>query len=112
VTDHGLLDVGAQAERTILAWQRTGIGAMAVGALLVHGHVDQHLLPPWPGLFLTAAAAFAVLILVPRRYRRIVRTVRAGRTPLSGVLVPGVTILLVLLIVGVGVGYGIDLLKD
>ena len=60
--DRHLLDAGAQAERTALAWQRTGIGAVAVGALLVHGHVNQHVLPLWPGLLLATVAG---LVLQP-----------------------------------------------
>lgn len=108
--DRHLLDAGAQAERTALAWQRTGIGAVAVGALLVHGHVNQHVLPLWPGLLLATVAGLAVLILVPRRYSRILRAVRAGHTPLSSRMVAGLTILLVLVILGISVSIGIDLL--
>ncbi|HME46596.1 DUF202 domain-containing protein [Mycobacterium sp.] len=100
--DTELTDVGAQAERTALAWQRTGIGAMAVGALLMRGHVHQHLLPPWPGLLLTVVAGVAVLVLVPQRYRRVLRAVRAGHTPLSRAMVPGATLVLVLVTIGIG----------
>lgn len=102
--DNGeLMDVGAQAERTALAWQRTGIGAMAVGVLLMRGHVHQHLLSPWPGLLLTVAAALAVLICVPQRYRRVLRTVRIQRTPLSRGLVPGTTLVLALVTIAIGI---------
>lgn len=94
-----LLDVGAQAERTALAWQRTGLGAMAVGALLIHANrgLPPH---PWPGLLLMAAAGLAVLVLVPRRYRRILRTVRVGHTPLSGRMVPGSVLVLLVVVAG------------
>ncbi len=100
--DPELLDVGAQAERTALAWQRTGIGAIAVGALLMHEHVQQHLLPPWPGLLLTVVAGIAVAVLVPQRYRRVLRDVRAGHTPLSRTMVPGATLVLVVVTIGIG----------
>lgn len=101
--DDELIDAGAQAERTALAWQRTGIGVMAIGALLAHMYVNHHLLPPWPGLLLMAVAGLAVLVLVPQRYHRVLRTVRAGHSPVSARMVPGVTLLLVLVTVGIGI---------
>jgi len=100
--DPELFDVGAQAERTALAWQRTGIGAIAVGALMMREHIQQHLIPTWPGLALTMAAGIAVVVLVPQRYRRVLRNVRAGRTPLSRTMVPAATLVLVLVTIGVG----------
>lgn len=109
--DPELLDVGAQAERTMLAWQRTGIGAMAVGVLLMRGHVAQHQLPPWPGLLLAVVAGFAVLVLVPQRYRRVLQMVRAGETPLSRGMVPGAALLLVLVTLGIGFEVGAELLR-
>jgi len=102
MTDWKLMDVGAQAERTALAWQRTGIGVMAVGALLLRWDVNEHL-PVWPGILLTAVAGLAVLVLVPDRYRRVLRTVQAGHTPLSRAMVPAATMLMVLVILGIGV---------
>lgn len=101
--DAELFDVGAQAERTALAWQRTGIGAMAVGALLMRAHVHAHLLSPWPGALLVVVAALAILILVPQRYRRVLGSVRAGRSPLSRGMVPAATLVLVVATVGIGV---------
>lgn len=41
--DDSLLDIGAQSERTVLSSQRTGLSAVAVGALLVHHHPELHL---------------------------------------------------------------------
>ena len=105
------MDVGAQAERTALAWQRTGIGAMAVGALLVSWHVSQHVLPLWPGLMLIVIAGLGVLVLVPQRYRQVLRTVRAGNTPLPRGMVPAATLLLVLVSLGISVGIGAELLR-
>ncbi len=96
------MDVGAQAERTALAWQRTGIGAIAVGALLMRDHLQAHLLPSWPGLLLVVVAGIGVMILIPQRYRRVLANVRAGRTPLSRVMVPGATLVLVLVTIAIG----------
>jgi uncharacterized membrane protein YidH (DUF202 family) len=101
MTHSELMDIGAQAERTALAWKRTGIGMTAVGALLLRWDVNQHL-PLWPGIALTAAAGLAVLFLVPERYRRMLRTVRAGHTPLSRAMVPATALLMILVILGVG----------
>jgi len=97
------MDVGTQAERTALAWQRTGIGAIAVGTLLMCAHVHQHLLRLWPGLLLAVAGGVAILVLVPQRYRRVTRAVQAGHTPLSRAMVPGATLVLVLVTIGIGV---------
>ena len=103
MTDPDLLDIGAQAERTALAWQRTGIGAITVGALMMREHLIRQVLPPWPGLLLVAVAAFGVVVLVPQRYRRVLGNVRAGHTPLSRMMVPGTTLVLVLVTVAIGV---------
>jgi len=108
MTTSELMDVGAQAERTALAWQRTGVGVMAAGALLVRWNVEQHV-PAWPGVLLTAVAGLAVLVLVPDRYRRVLRTVRAGHTPLSRAMVPAATMLMVLVILGIGVELALGL---
>lgn len=102
------MDVGGQAERTALGWQRTEIGTMAVGALLMRWSLTEHL-PVWPGILLTAAAGLGVLILVPDRYRRVLRTVRAGHTPLSRGMVPSATLLMVLVILAVGVNLAVRL---
>jgi uncharacterized membrane protein YidH (DUF202 family) len=108
MTDSELTDVGGQAERTALGWQRTEIGMMAVGALLMRWDITEHL-PMWPGIVLTASAGLSVLILVPDRYRRVLRTVRAGYTPLSRRMVPSATLLMVLVILGVGVELAVRL---
>jgi uncharacterized membrane protein YidH (DUF202 family) len=109
MTDCQLMDVGAQAERTALAWQRTGIGMMAVGALLLRWDANERL-PVWPGLLLTAAAGVAVLFLVSHRYRRVLRTVRAGHTPVSRAMVPATALLMVLVIVGIGAELAVHLM--
>jgi uncharacterized membrane protein YidH (DUF202 family) len=111
VTGGQLLDAGAQAERTALAWQRTGFAAMAIGALLVHGHVEEHLLPQWPGLLLMGFAGTVVLVFGPRRYRRVLGTVGAGRTPLSQQMVPGATLVTLAVTLGVAFGIGAELLS-
>lgn len=98
-----LLDAGAQAERTALAWQRTGIGAIAVGVLLLRARIHAHTVSPWPGAVLTVVAALAIVILVPQRYRRVLATVRAGRSPLSRGMVPGATVVLVATTIGIAV---------
>lgn len=105
--DSELIDVGAQAERTALAWQRTGIGMMAIGALLLRWTVVEHL-PVWPGIVLTAFAGLGVLVLVPDRYHRMLQVVRAGHTPLSRAMVPAATLLMVGVILGVAAELAAD----
>lgn len=97
-----LFDPGAQAERTALAWQRTGLSTAAVGLLLVHAHPVGHLLPPWPGLLLVTAGAVLAAVVSPVRYLRIDRTVRAGGGPSSSGTVPAITLVVLLCILGVG----------
>lgn len=77
-----ILDAGAQAERTALAWQRTAIGLVVNGVLLVRWSLVEHI-PAWPAVVVTATASLALLAVVPTRYRRIVEAVRSGRNPLS-----------------------------
>jgi uncharacterized membrane protein YidH (DUF202 family) len=101
--DTELMDAGTQAERTALAWQRTGIGAIAVGALLMRGYAHHNLLPLWPGLLLAVAGGLAILVLVPQRYRRVLRAVQGRRSPLSRAMVPGATVVLVLVTIAIGV---------
>ncbi len=110
MTHSELMDVGAQAERTALAWQRTGIGMMAVGALLVRWNVEQHV-PAWPGVLLTIVAGLAILVLVPHRYHRILQTVRAGHNPRSRGMVPGAMLLVLVLALGIAAGIGTGLLR-
>ncbi len=92
------MDVGAQAERTALAWQRTGLAAMVLGVLLAHATA-----PPWPGLLLVAVAGLTTVVLGPQRYRRVLRTVRAGHTPLSRRMVPGAALLFLVVTAGTAV---------
>lgn len=103
-----LMDAGAQAERTALAWQRTGFSAVLVGALLIRHHVTQGA-PLWPGLLLTVAAGLAVLLWVPLRYRRVVTVVSCGRNPVSRTMVPATAAVLALVIVSAVVGFAAEL---
>jgi uncharacterized membrane protein YidH (DUF202 family) len=101
------VDVTAVAERTALAWQRSIIGVLAVGALVVRWSAVQRF-PLWPGVALIAAAALASLLLVRRRYQRVRDTVLAGQTPLSRYFVPGATAVMVVLVASVGVGIAVE----
>jgi putative membrane protein len=63
-----------QPERTALAWQRTGLGVLAVGGLLGHGALTTH-----RPVFLAVAGVTALLGLgilgglAPVRYRQVRR---------------------------------------
>ena len=103
-----LFDVGAQAERTALAWQRTGIGLMAAGALVVRWTVTERF-PPWPGVALVGFGAFASLLLVRQRYRRVLKMVRAEQTPLSRYLIPGTAAFMVAVILAMIGALGFEL---
>ena len=78
--------VETQPERTALAWQRTGLGVLAVGGLVSHGALKatSPLLLVAAGI--TALLGLAILGgLAPVRYRRLQRAAE-GR---GGVAVPG-----------------------
>lgn len=96
-------DPGAQAERTALAWQRTGLAVAAVGLLLTHARSGGHLLAPWPGLVVLAAGGAVAAFLAPLRYRHIERTVRGGAGPSSAGMVSATALAVLAGIVGVGV---------
>jgi putative membrane protein len=70
--------VETQQERTVLSWQRTGLGVLAVSGLLAHGaFAGGETLP----LLLGGAVALlglAVLGVAPLRYRRVRRAVADG----------------------------------
>ncbi len=103
MTRPDLPDATAVAERTALAWQRTLIGVLGVGALAVRWSVVERF-PLWPAIGVTTVAALAGPMVMRRRYRRVRDTVLAGQTPLSRHVVPGATVLMVALVVGAGVG--------
>lgn len=105
-----LFDVGAQAERTALAWQRTGIGTIAIGALVLRWCVTEGF-PLWPGIVLAACGGAATLFLVRQRYHRVLRTVSAAETPVSRFLVPGTAIFMVSVVLAVGYGVFCELLR-
>jgi uncharacterized membrane protein YidH (DUF202 family) len=109
VTDSELLDAGAQAERTALAWQRTGIGAMAVAGLLLRWDVTEHL-PVWPDILVAAAAGIAVMFFVSGRYRGMLRAMRADRTPLSRAMVPAATVSMLVIILDIGAELAVSLM--
>lgn len=78
-----------QPERTALAWQRTGLGVMAVAGLLAHGAIGRE----EPILLATAGAAALLALavlggLAPVRYRQVRRMLSGGTgavaPPLAG----------------------------
>lgn len=77
-----ILDIGAQAERTALSWERTGFGLVAVGALMLHD-VHQRASPVQIAFGIGIAVVGAVIsaVIGPRRYRRIIADVRGHRSP-------------------------------
>lgn len=92
-----------QPERTALAWQRTGLGVLAVGGLLAHRALEHS------GAVLVAVAGLVALLglgvlggLAPARYRQVQR-------PTGPVVAPGMvaaatgTVVLVAVAAGVAV---------
>jgi uncharacterized membrane protein YidH (DUF202 family) len=106
--EHVLIDVGGPAERTALAWQRTSLGVVVVGALAARWSATEQF-PVWPGIVLAAFGGVVGLLLGRQRYLRIMTTVRAGETPLSRYLVPAPAVFMVLIVAAVSVGIGIEL---
>jgi putative membrane protein len=75
------LDVGLPAERTAMAWQRTGLTLAAFSALVVH-QADRNILAAVPGVVGLLVALY-VIVLAERRYAWVVRRVEAGESPLD-----------------------------
>jgi putative membrane protein len=95
-----------QPERTALAWQRTGLGVLAVAGLLGHRAVVEE-----RPLLLALAAGGALLglavlgALAPLRYRQIRGRVAAGAGAAAPRLVVAATA--IVLLVGVGAAVGV-----
>ncbi|MCX6463659.1 MAG: DUF202 domain-containing protein [Pseudonocardiales bacterium] len=81
-------DPGAQAERTALAWQRTGLSVAALGLLLVHARPAGYGPALWAGVLLLVAGGALAAVVAPVRYRHIERVVRSGGGPASSGTVP------------------------
>lgn len=92
------LDVGLQAERTALAWQRTALGVAGVSALLLH-NTDRSawMLAPALGL----GFALVVLVVGELRFDQAVAQVRAGTSPARPRLMLLIAVGVVLLDLGV-----------
>ena len=90
---HRVLDVGLQHERTALAWDRTGLALLVVGAL----HLRSALTDAAVGWLLPGAATLVIGGVVlwwgSWRYRRREPDLRAGRSPVRPrlVVVTGLT---------------------
>lgn len=102
-----LFDVGAQAERTALAWQRTALGVVAVGALSVRWSVAEDF-PVLPGIAMVVFGGLAGLFVVRQRYLRVLRTVQSAQTPLSRYLIPLTTIFMVVVLAVIALGVAVE----
>ena len=106
-----LFDIGAQAERTALAWQRTALGVVAVGALTVRWSVTEDF-PVLPGIALVVVGGLAGLFVVRNRYLRVLQTVQSDQTPLSRYLIPVTTAFLVVVIAAITVGVAVEFARE
>jgi len=106
----GLVGDAAQAERTALSWQRTAVGIVAAGALMVRWTATANL-PVWPGAALIGIGGFAGVVLVRRRYARVMQAVRAGQTPVSRYLIPATAAFMVAVVVAAAAGIAVEMTR-
>jgi uncharacterized membrane protein YidH (DUF202 family) len=102
------MPAGAQAERTALAWQRTAIGLVVIGLLITRWSATEGF-ALWPGIALATCGGLAGVVLVRRRYRRVLHTVSAGESPVSRFLVPSTAALVIAIVLAVAAGYAVEL---
>jgi len=96
------VDPGLQAERTYLAWQRTGLAFAGVGALLLHSGLPDGTLLAVPGAGGLLAGALLIL-RAQRRYRATSAAVRNAHPTSSLRLVASVAaVTTVLCLTGLG----------
>jgi len=92
VTPPDAPSVETQPERTALAWQRTGLGVLAVGGLVAHTAIERQ-----DRVLLVVAGAAALLGLgvlgglAPVRYRQVRRRRAAGVAMSAPRLITAVT---------------------
>lgn len=100
-----VMDVGLQAERTAMAWQRTALGVGGLSALLMHLAGDRvlFLLPGAAGL----VAALALLVGAERRYIATIRRVERRDSPAAPLMLRVVAAVSVLLCVAALVVLGV-----
>lgn len=80
-TPTGWRDPATAAERTAMAWERTGFGLIGIGGLVAHAGRDQPGAKVATGLVVLALGAGLSLVWAPARYRAIMREAGAGRNP-------------------------------
>lgn len=105
-----VLDIGLQHERTALAWDRTALALMVVGALVIRSVRELGWLWGLPG-YLTVAIGGVVLWLGSRHGRRQQADLRAGASPvrprlvlLVGVVAVGISLVALVLVLVLGEG--------
>jgi putative membrane protein len=95
--------VDTQPERTGLAWQRTGLGVLAVAGLIGHGaFVGSARLLLVPGGVVALLGLFLLGALARIRYRRLLRAVAAGAPTAA----PGLAALATGIVVAVAIAAG------
>ena len=93
-----------QPERTALAWQRTGLGVLAVAALLCHAALTRR-----AAVLLLVAGAVALLglgvlgVLAPVRYRQVRTRVATGTAVAARGRIAAVSAVVVLTAAGAAV---------
>lgn len=104
----GVLDLGLQHERTALAWDRTALALMLVGALVVRAGRELGWLWALPG-YVTVGVGGVVLWLGTRHRQRREADLRAGGSPvhvgllrLTGVVAVAISLVALALVVGGG----------
>lgn len=100
-----VIDVGLQHERTSLAWDRTALALVVVGALVIRSGSDLGVLWSLPG-YLTVGLGGLLLWQGTRHRRRREAALRAGSSPvraglvrLTGVVAVGISLVALLLLV-------------